>query len=44
MTPYMTNFVIIPDMIWLKALSYNEQIGKDKQFLNVWCGTFHYNH
>jgi hypothetical protein len=29
MTPYMTDFVVIPDIVWLKALNY-EQIKKDK--------------
>jgi hypothetical protein len=30
MTPYMTNFVIIPDIYDLEALSCNKKIAKDK--------------
>jgi hypothetical protein len=30
MNPYMIDFVIILDIIWLKAFSYNGQVAKGK--------------
>jgi hypothetical protein len=41
MTPYMTNFIVISNIIQLKAFSCNEQITKDKYSFNVWRDTFH---
>jgi hypothetical protein len=41
MTPYIIDFVVILDIIWLKAHSCNRQVAKDKQSLNVQHGTFY---
>ena len=41
MTPYMINFVVIIDIIWLKAFSCNGWITHDKKLLNVWHDNFH---
>jgi hypothetical protein len=30
MTPYMTSFVVISDIVWLKALRCNRRVAKDK--------------
>jgi hypothetical protein len=41
MTQYMINFVVILDIIWLKAMSCNKWMTKDKKLLNVWHDIFH---
>jgi hypothetical protein len=41
MTLYIIDFVVIPDIIWLKAFSCNKWVAKNKWSLNVWRGTFH---
>lgn len=40
-TSYMNNFVVISNIIWLKAHTCDGQVAKDKQSLNVWQGIFH---
>jgi len=37
----MINFVVISNIIWLKAFSYNKWITKDKKLLNVSHYSFH---
>jgi hypothetical protein len=41
MIPYMNDFVVILDNIWLKAFSSKGWVAKNKQSLNVQCDTFH---
>jgi len=33
MTSYMTDFVVIPNIIWLKAFSCNKQVAKDNAYM-----------
>jgi hypothetical protein len=38
----MTDFVVNLNITWLKAISCNGRIIKDKQSLNVWHGIFYH--
>jgi hypothetical protein len=41
MIPYMIDFVVILNIVWLKVVSRNKQVTKDKKSLNVQCDNFH---
>ncbi len=41
MIPYMAKFVVISNIIWLKAFSHDEQVVQDKKSLNVQHDIFH---
>jgi hypothetical protein len=38
----MIDFVVNLNITWLKALSCNGWVAKDKQSLNVWHGIYHH--
>jgi hypothetical protein len=35
MTPYMIDFIVILDIVWLKVVNCNRQVINDKKSLNV---------